>query len=268
MDDPTTEQANAVLGVVDSVMGDSAVAVYLYGSAVVGGLMPASDLDLFAVTSRRTAPAERWDLVTRLIPISRRGQRPSSWRPVELTVVALPDVQPWGFPPRTDFQYGEWLRDRFDAGSADPEHPDNPDLALLIEQVRRTGQTLVGQPPSEVLPVIPESDLRAALVGVIPGLMSDVDSDTTNVLLTLARVLYSLETGEFTSKDAASDWAITRLDSRHVLPLQKAKDIYLGRRADDWSEDIDLARAAAASLALNTIETHVEQVPRRRDLRD
>jgi streptomycin 3"-adenylyltransferase len=170
--------------------------------------------------------------------------RPPAWRPVELTVVATPDLVPWRFPPRTDFQYGEWLRDEFERGEVDPDKPDNPDLALMIEMVRRNGRPLVGPPADELLPPVPEDDLRAALVGVVPDLMADLDTDTANVLLTLARVWHTLETGEFTSKDAAADWAITRLDSTGSRALVLARDTYLGA-AMDSSWDVDAVRELA-----------------------
>jgi len=249
------QQAHAVNEVVEDVLGDAVVALYLYGSAVVGGVRPASDLDLFVVTDRPTTASERRRLVEGLIPISRRGQRLADWRPVELTIVATPDLTPWRFPSRTDFQYGEWLRDRFDAGEVDPEHPVNPDLALLIEMVRRTGVSLRGPAARELLPEVPASDLRAALVGVVPSLLDDIETDTTNVLLTLARVWHTLATTEFTSKDAAADWAITRLDSDPGAALTKARDVYVGRVEDDWTADMARARRAAAML-----EDHIKQV--------
>ena len=125
--------------------------------------------------------------------------------------------------------------------------PDNPDLALMIEMVRRSGRPLVGSPAGELLPPVPEDDLRAALVGVVPDLMADLDTDTANVLLTLARVWHTLETGEFTSKDAAADWAITRLGSPGSRPLVKARDTYLGA-ATDGSWDVHAVHELADRL--------------------
>jgi len=241
------DQVTAVVEIVQQTFGADLRAIYLYGSAVVGGLKQASDLDLCAITARPTTRNERSTLVAQLTRISRRGLRPADWRPVELTVVALSDMTPWTFPPRTDFQYGEWLRDEFERGEVDPAKPDNPDLALMIEMVRRSGRPLVGSPAGELLPPVPEDDLRAALVGVVPDLMADLDTDTANVLLTLARVWHTLETGEFTSKDAAADWAITRLDSTAVQPLATARDTYLGD-ATDSSWDVRAVHELADRL--------------------
>jgi streptomycin 3"-adenylyltransferase len=248
LEGPEIDQAAAVVDVVQRTFGADVRGIYVYGSAVVGGLKSASDLDLVAVVGRPSTHAQRVSLGEQLIPISRRGLRPVDWRPVELTVVASADLTPWTFPPRTDFQYGEWLREEFDRGEVDPQHPDNPDLCLLIEMVRRNGKPLVGPPADALLPVVPAHDLRAALLGVIPDLMSDLEPDTANVLLTLARVWHTIETNEFTSKDAAADWAITRLGSASAGPLAKARDVYLGTAVDQWEHDLGAARVTAADI--------------------
>jgi len=145
------------------------------------------------------------------------------------------DIRPWRFPPRTDFQFGEWLRERFESGNNEPEDPLNPDLAVLLAMVRRTGQPLVGPPPMQVIDEIPPDDLRSALTGVVPGLMSDLPADTANVLLTLARVWQTLETSDFVPKDVAANWAIDRLPEGARSLLEKARDVYLGESKDEWS---------------------------------
>ena len=158
-----TEQVDAVLQVLDAVLGPDLVAAYLFGSAVGGGLRPHSDIDLFAVSSRRLSEAAKRQLVAGLRPVSWRTLRPRDWRPVELTVVALADVQPWRNPPRTDFQHGEWLRGQFDAGDLEPYEPDNPDLAVLIAQLRQSHVVLRGPAPDLVLDEVPWSEVERAM---------------------------------------------------------------------------------------------------------
>ena len=48
------DQLNGVVELVQAVLGDAALAAYLYGSAVKGGLRKDSDLDIFLVTARPT----------------------------------------------------------------------------------------------------------------------------------------------------------------------------------------------------------------------
>lgn len=92
--------------------------VYLYGSAVVGGLRPDSNLDVLAVVDRALTASERRALVEGLVPISSRALRPDAWRPVELTVVVRGAIEPWRYPPAREIQYGEWVRDEL---IADPD---------------------------------------------------------------------------------------------------------------------------------------------------
>jgi hypothetical protein len=120
--------------------------------------------------------------------------------------------------------------------------------------VRQTGRPLIGPPPTELIDEIPTSDMRAALIGVIPDLQSDLADDTTNVLLTLARVWHTLEAGNFSSKDAAADWAIDRLPNADRPGLALARDVYLGVAVDDWS-DRGSEADSTASVMVDRIKT-------------
>ena len=248
-EDPSTaEQLDEVVGLLRATLGDDLVGAYLYGSAVEGGLRPASDLDLCAVIGRRTTGEQRRRLIEGLRPLSARDARPQGWRPIELTIVARPDVVPWRHPPVMDFQSGEWLRGRFDAGDIDDQPSANPDLAVLIAQVRLTGRQLVGAPASAVLDPVPEVDLRRAMADSIPSLMADLDTDTANVLLTLARIWYTLETGGFAAKDVAAEWALERMASEGRAALVRAQALYNSRRPDTWDEEVEGAPVAAMQL--------------------
>ena len=60
-----------------------------------------------------------------------------------MTIVIKSEIKPWRYPPHFDFQYGEWLREKFENGNIDPwPTKEMPDLALLITQVLLASQTL------------------------------------------------------------------------------------------------------------------------------
>ncbi len=217
---------------------------YLFGSAVDGGLRPASDLDFLVVTRRRTTAHERASLIDGLRPISSRRERPAGWRPIELTLVAQPDVHPWRYPPLADFQSGEWMRTEMDSGTAVTEAEVSRDLAVLVAMVRQSSRPLVGPPAAHLLPEIPRSDIEAAMTDGIDTLLGDLESDTTNVLLTLARIWHTLATTEFTSKDVAAAWVMERAPSaRRVLEL--ARTAYVVGGTEPWTAS-DAAVAEAA----------------------
>jgi streptomycin 3"-adenylyltransferase len=228
-------QVGALVAAIDAVLADNIVGLYLYGSAVAGQLRPGSDLDLLAVVREPTSRAQRLDLARTLRQLSRRGERPPEWRPIELTVVVHSDVKPLRVPPRTDFQYGEWLRSEMDAGEVDPSDPENPDLLVVLAQVRRTSRPLRGPEAADVIAAVQTGDLRAAMLRSVDGLLSDLESDTTNVLLTMARIWVTLETGDFVAKDEAAAWAAARIDDPARNALRHAADVYRGDADEDWS---------------------------------
>ncbi|GAA2260586.1 nucleotidyltransferase [Streptomyces ruber] len=235
-------QLDAVVGLVRRVLGSALLGAYAHGSAVLGGLRPFSDLDVLAVTRRRTAAEERQALVDGLLGMS--GAPGGPVRPVELTVVARDDVRPWRHPPRREFQYGEWLREEYERGTV-PEPADDPDLAPVLTMTLRGGTALYGPPPAEVLDPVPAEDLRRAVLAGVPGLLAGLESDTRNVLLTLARVWTTLETGDIRSKDAAAAWALDRLPPGDRPVLAHARAAYLGHEPDRLHTLVPEARALA-----------------------
>lgn len=238
-DEPRRDQLDRILAVVRDVLRPQLIGVYLYGSAVAGRLHPRSDVDVLVVSSQRTTVASKRRLVAGLVPISRRGRRPAGFRPVELTVVALPDVRPWGYPPRADFQYGEWLRDAFDAGDLEPASVTHRDLAVLLTMVLLDGRPLYGPPAAEILDPVPRDDLVRGMLDGIGALLEDLEQDAANVVLTLARIWTTIATGHMRSKDEAAEWVLARLPAEHRQVLARARDDYLGRYEDRWDDLAD-----------------------------
>jgi streptomycin 3"-adenylyltransferase len=81
-------------------------------------------------------------------------------------------------------------------------------------------------------------------------LLDDLIGDERNVLLTLARMLVTLETGEILSKDQAARRILPSLrdPDRSVLALATAG--YLGECEDDWSRKAEQTRKTALDLAV------------------
>ncbi|MEU0384180.1 aminoglycoside adenylyltransferase family protein [Streptomyces chartreusis] len=227
-DQPTTDHLVQLLR---TTLGDSVLGIYLHGSATLGGLRPHSDIDVLAVVRDRTTHAQRRALVEELLKVSGVDGR----RHVELIVVVQDDVRPWRYPPTCDFLYGDWLREDYERGVTPAPEP-SPDLAPLLTMVLRADAPLHGPPPAELLDPVPHDDLRRAIVAGVPELMAELDSDTRNVLLTLARIWTTLTTGTIRSKDAAAAWALDRLPAEHRPVLARARAVYLGEEAERWDD--------------------------------
>jgi predicted nucleotidyltransferase len=231
-------QIEKLLATLRTVLGEDVVAVYLFGSSVLGGLRPGSDLDVMAVSSRRLTRGQKGRIAGDLLQISGKP------RHLELTIVAIGDVRPWRYPPRMDFQYGDWWRGDFERGEIEPwTSATNPDLASLITMVLLADTPLHGPPPGKIFEPIPRDDYVTALVHGIDELIEEIETDTFNVVLTLARIWCGIVTGEVRSKDAAADWVLQRLPSEHRAALAEARALYLG---DQEEESVHFKHLAAA----------------------
>jgi streptomycin 3"-adenylyltransferase len=63
------------------------------------------------------------------------------------------------------------------------------------------------------------------------------------VLLTLARVWSTLDTGGIRSKDSAAAWAAARVPAEHRPVLARARAVYLGDEDERWG-DLDVPSCA------------------------
>lgn len=237
LSDTDKQQLDHVLVLVGEVLDSDVVGVYLFGSAVLGGLRSDSDLDLLVVSRRTTTLVEKQRLVHELMSISGRVNPLGILRRIELTIVVEEDVRPWHYPPNIDFQYGDWLRDEFKRGNLEHLSPAlNPDLAVLISMVLMADTPVIGPPPAEVFDPIPYQDLLKAMLSDLDRLRSDISWDTRNVILTLARIWSTITTGLIQSKDDAAEWALARLPRPHQAVVNRARAIYLGESAERWDD--------------------------------
>lgn len=246
------DQLRQIVRLVDDAVGPNALGIYLHGSAIHGGLKPASDVDVLVVTRRSLDDRERRRLIDRLLQIS--GPRVGA-RSVELTVVVQSEVRPWRYPPTGDFLYGDWLREEIEAGGP-PQPKPMPNLAIAIPVTLSGNHPLGGPPPAELLDPVPPADLVRGSVAGIPDLLDDLPGDTRNVVLTLARIWTTLATGEIKSKDAAADWVLAQLPPEHRPVLEHAKQLYLTRRytEESWSDELRAQVGAHVDAVLTEID--------------
>ena len=242
------EEAAKALIVLQECLGQSLQAVYLHGSAVNGGLRPNSDVDLLAVSDQPLAPETGALLVDRLMQISgRHPARPGTARCLEVMIFLQQDLAALTYPARCAFIYGEWLRDEFEAGTVPQPHTD-PEYTLVLAQAAQEAISLVGPTREHLLPSVPHGDVRRAITDALPALTGNLSGDERNVLLTLARMWYTLETGKFAPKDAAAKWALARVSPQTAPVLALAQAAYRGAVSDNWQSGLTLARQAAEEL--------------------
>jgi aminoglycoside 9-adenylyltransferase len=125
-------EAALALKIIKNVLGSTIVGVYLYGSAVNGGLRINSDVDILVIVNQPLTPLHRRKLLDGMMIVSGRMGN----RPLEITIINKDDIVPWKYPPKKEFTYGEWLRDEFEKGWI-PEPSYDPDLAILLVQAKK-----------------------------------------------------------------------------------------------------------------------------------
>ncbi|MFU1806187.1 aminoglycoside adenylyltransferase domain-containing protein, partial [Enterococcus faecium] len=79
------------------------------------------------------------------------------------------------------------LREQFEKGEI-PESTYDPDLAILLAQLRKNSINLLGPKATEVIEPVPMTDIRKAIKESLPGLIASINGDERNVILTLARM--------------------------------------------------------------------------------
>jgi predicted nucleotidyltransferase len=233
------------------ILGEDLIGAYMHGSAVLGGLRPHSDIDVLIVSAHSTTRAQKQQLVDYLLATSTRGAAHN----IELTIVVQSEVRPWRFPPRMDFQFGGWLRDKYESGDLEPFDNPNPDLAPLLTMVLLGDWALVGPRPAEVLDPVPTCNLLAAGVGVIGELIQGCETDTRNTILALARIWKAVATKAVDSKEGAANWALARLPRAHRPVLARARAIYRGEEENRWDDVRDQVRAYSVYVASEIHET-------------
>jgi streptomycin 3"-adenylyltransferase len=88
--------------------------------------------------------------------------------------------------------------------------------------------------------------------------MSDIDWDTRNVLLTLARIWSTLETDSLRSKADAASYSFEKLPNEYKPVLERAKAILLGETEENWEDINELIEPCAKFM--------VEQIKKETDL--
>jgi predicted nucleotidyltransferase len=225
------DQLDPLVEGIRAVLGANAVGAYLHGSAVLGGLKPRSDIDVVVVTKRSMTLEERRGVIAVLLELSGKP------RPIELDVVVQSEIKPWRFPPRVDFHYFELNRPRFERGELEPwANAAGPGLAAVITMALAGDAALFGPPPGEVFDPVPRRDYQEAVVSYVAEVDGDLESDTRNVILTLARIWSALATEHVHSKDSAAVWALTRLPAEHRPVLERARAIYRGEAEEFWDD--------------------------------
>jgi predicted nucleotidyltransferase len=224
---------------VRAILGDDLVGAYLTGSFALGAGDVHSDCDFLFVTGRRVTAAQERELRALHDELP---TRPGHW----------PHDLEGSYAPRADLETmaaldREWLYvDRGHREMYWSTHCNTEDVRWTL---RERGIVLTGPDPRELVARVPPDALRARMRPLIETFLPDLFGWTSldvawsqrYAVAALCRMLYTLETGEVSSKPAALEWAKHALSPDWHDLIQHALD----DRALGWDPD-DRPRPGAA----------------------
>ena len=107
----------------------------------------------------------------------------------------------------------------------------------------QASRSLHGRPIGELVEPVPRGDLVRAMTDELPSLLDDLEDDTRNVVLTLARIWMTVETGEIRAKEIAADWALSNDYRRSGVPSSP------GPVPSTWAMNSSAGRTCSRSSA-------------------
>ena len=233
------ELLRRLLGGARGVLGRGFVGAYLFGSLACGGFDEASDVDVLVVTEEEVS-AEDFGALREMH--ERLAAYDSPWA-TQLEVSYIPRRALRRHDPNDS------THPHLDRGAGERLRLARHDSDWVVQRstLRERGVTLEGPEPRALIdPVTPE-DLRRAMLDLLwwpkemlgqPARLSPRGYQSYMVL-TMCRVLYTLESGRVASKLEAARWAAEELGGRWAPLIERALE---GRRTpDERAADEDVA---------------------------
>lgn len=206
---------------VHGMLGKNLVGVYLQGSFAVGDADEWSDADFLVVTDEPIGEVERPaldGLHERLFALPVRWARHLEGSYIDRRMLRAPD------PLRTKLLF-------LDHGSRALALDDHCNTAYVRWTLREHGITLTGPEPKALVDPVPPDVLREEARERIPEWVQWAFSiEQMNrwhwpyIVISLCRVLWTLERGTVASKRAAGEWALEVLDPEWTPLIRKALD--------------------------------------------
>lgn len=223
---------NALLPEVLNILGDEFVGMYLYGSLAYGGFDRASDVDFVVITADELPEA----LFAALQEMHGRIARLDSWCATQLEGSYIPRRALRAFDPRRVYHL------HIDRGPGERLHRmqiDDSRLSrawwggwvFLRHVLRQDGITLAGPDPRVLVDPVKPGELRQAARANMEDWLAPLLDRPEELcrygyqpycVLTICRLLHTLETDTTSSKEAAARWAQERLGPRWAGFIERA----------------------------------------------
>jgi hypothetical protein len=212
----------AVLEGAQAILGEHFVGMYLYGSLARGDFDPASsDIDFLVVTDAYL-PADR---VAALQAMHDRIAVSGSPWATEIEGSYIPRAALRRYDP------AHALHPLIDRGGRLRLEQHEIDTVITLQGLRERGIVLAGPPPATLIDPVSPDDLRHAAAELMRVWWAPRRRDPTRLrqhgyqvyaVLTMCRMLYTLQYGAIVSKPVAARWALATLDPRRLPLVERA----------------------------------------------
>jgi len=235
------EISNLLFSSVKEILDDQFVGMYLFGSLANGDFDQHSDIDVLVVTNDEIST----DVFSSLQAMHAHIANIDSVWAVQLEVSYIPQKALRRFDPSNRI-----VHPHMDRGSGESLHMMAHESDWIIQRhiLRERGITLAGSAPQSLIDPVSPNNLRQAVVDVLPLWAKTILDDPHQIksrgyqsfiVLSLCRMLYTLQYGTIVSKRVAAQWAQANLDQEWLPLIEQA---WLGRQnsgLEAQPEDID-----------------------------
>jgi predicted nucleotidyltransferase len=233
------EILNLLLAKVPEILGNQFLGMYLFGSLANGDFDRYSDIDVLVVTNNDVSAGVFSALQSMHTMIAALDH----WYSNQLEVSYIPKEALRRYDP----SYNQ--HPHLDRGIDERLHRMQHDSDWVVQRyiLHQRGVILAGPEPKTLIDDISADDLRKAMYPVLFGWYAHFLNKSnpfgsrgyqSYTVLSLCRILYTLQEGKVVSKVVAADWAKETLDPRWIPLIERA---LIGRQdpdSDPQPEDI------------------------------
>lgn len=252
-----------LLGDVKEILRDQFVGMYLFGSLANGDFDLHSDIDVLIVTAADISNGP----FTQLEKMHKQITSVNSPWAIQLEVSYIPR----GALQR--FDAGNNVHPHMDRGNGETLHwmTHAEDWIIQRHMMREHGIVLTGPELTTMIDPVSPNELRQAVTDVLPLWANPILEVPSRInkrgyqsffVLSLCRMLYTLQKGDVVSKPVAAEWAKANLSKKWTGLIERAwtgrQTPNLNARSEDISATLDLIRYVLEYSAL--INNHKDQV--------
>ena len=250
---------------ITAILKDQLVGMFLFGSLANGDFDQHSDIDVLVVTAHEISKDEFSALRDMHLEIAKLN---SPWA-VQQEVSYMPRTALRRYePPNIHHPY-------LDRGEGETLHtrPHASDWIIQRHLLRERGIVIVGPDLKTLIDPVTPQEIRQAVIDVLPLWIDPILNDPTKIsgrgyqsfcVLSLCRMLYTLQNKAILSKPAAAQWAIANLDSKWAPLIKRAiigrQNPTLNAELEDNTATLEMMRYVSECTQQPSIYPDVNQL--------